>query len=132
MGRLAGSSQITASESMPEAARGQRAQTDAPQHVERPLAEARQEPHGQQVEKALDEPRDSVLRRSVPAAAMADLDLADAKPAGVRQHRDEAMQLAVDADLAEHLAAVELEAAVVVVERQPVSQLTSQLNTRLG
>ena len=36
---------------------------------------------------------------AVPAAAMVDLDLADAKAAGVRQDRDEPVQLAVDADL---------------------------------
>ena len=45
-----------------------------------------------------------------------DHDLADPEPPGVRQDRDEPVQLAVDADLVEHLAAVDLEAAVVVVE----------------
>ena len=116
MGRLAGSSQIIASESMPSATQAEERQTDAPQHVQGAFAEAGQESHGQQVEEPFDESRDPVLRRSMAAAAMADLDLAHAKSAGVRQHRDETMQLAVDADLAQHLAAVELEAAVVVVQ----------------
>ena len=47
---------------------------------------------------------------------MANLDLGDPKAAGVRQDRDEPVQLAVDADLAQHLAAVELEPAIVIVE----------------
>ena len=49
-------------------------------------------------------------------APMADLDLGDAKPSRVRQDRDETVQLAVDADLAQHLAAVKLEPAIVVVQ----------------
>ena len=59
---------------------------------------------------------DAVLRRPVLPGPMADHDLADAEAAGMRQHRDEPVQLAVDADLLEHLAAIELEAAVVVVQ----------------
>ena len=47
---------------------------------------------------------------------MVDLDLADAEAAGRRQHRDEAVQLAVEPDFAEHLGAVALHAAVVVVQ----------------
>ena len=47
---------------------------------------------------------------------MVDLDLADAEAARRRQHRDEAVQLAVQADLAEHLGAIAFHAAVVVVQ----------------
>ena len=84
--------------------------------MQRALAEPGQEPHGQEVEKSLEEPRDAVLRDPMPAGPMMDLDLADAKAAGMSQHRHEPVQLAVDVHLANHLGAVELEPAVVVVE----------------
>ena len=58
----------------------------------------------------------AVLGPAVLPRPVADHDLADAEAAGVRQHRDEPVQLAVDADLIEHGAAIELEAAVVVVQ----------------
>ena len=47
---------------------------------------------------------------------MANLDLADPEAPGMRQHRDEPVQLAIDADLTQHLAAVELEPAVMIVQ----------------
>ena len=84
--------------------------------MERPLAEPGQEADGEQVEQPLDEPGDAVLRRAEPPGAVVDLDLADPEPSRVRQDGDEPVQLAVDADLVEHLAAVDLEPAVVVVE----------------
>ena len=40
----------------------------------------------------------------------------DPKASGVRQDRDETVQLAVNADLAQHLAAVKLEPAIVIVQ----------------
>ena len=54
------------------------------------------------------------------------------KPSGVRQDGHEPVQLAVDADLVEHLAAIDLEAAVVVVQLAAGQLLTIQLKTRLG
>ncbi len=86
-----------------------------------------------QVEQPLDEPGDAVLRPAEPPGAVVDDDLADAEAAGVGQHRDEPVQLAVDADLVEDLAAIGLEAAVVVVQPGSRSgELTIRLKTRLG
>ena len=45
-------------------------------------------------------PREPILGNPVTPAAMPNLDLGNAKSAGVGQHRDETVQLAVDADLA--------------------------------
>ena len=84
--------------------------------MQRPLAESGQESDGQQVEKPFEKPRETVFGRSMPAAAMANLDLADPEAPGVRQHRNEPVQLTVDADLTQHLAAIELETAIVVVQ----------------
>ena len=52
----------------------------------------------------------------MPPRPVADLDLADAEAPGMRQDRNETVQLAIDADLPQHLAAVELEPAIVVVQ----------------
>src|SRR5262249_6498754 len=77
--------------------------------------EAGEEADRQQVEEALEHAHHAVLGLPMPAGPVANHDLADAEPARMRQHRDETVQLAVDADLVEHLAAVDPEAAAVVV-----------------
>ena len=82
----------------------QKGQAGAPQHVQRALAESGEETDGQQVEKPLEKPREAILGNAVPPAAMANLDLGDAKAPGMGQHRNEPVQLAVDADLAQDLA----------------------------
>ena len=91
----------------------------------RPLAEAGQELDRQQIEKALDEAAHAVLGMAEPARPVVDLDLADAEAARRRQHGDEAVQLAVEPDLAEDLGPVAFHAAVVVVQPdagQPADQ----------
>ena len=65
----------------------------------RPLAEARQEFNRQQIEEPLDEAADAVLGMAEAARPVLDDDLADLEAAGGGQHRDEAVQLAVEADL---------------------------------
>ncbi len=50
------------------------------------------------------------------AAAMPNLDFAHTKSAGVREYRDETMELAIEADLAKHLTTVKLETTVVIVQ----------------
>ena len=53
--------------------------------------------------------------------------------AGGGQHRDEAVQFAVEPDLAKDLGPVALHAAVVIVQLDtPVVQLTMALKTQLG
>ena len=99
-----------------QAAQAEQRQADATQNMQRTLAEPGEKADGQEVEKPLEKPREPVLRRAVPPAPMADLDLGDTKAAGVRQHRNETVQLAVNADLAQHLASVKLESAIVIVQ----------------
>ncbi len=81
-----------------------------------PLAEAGEEFDRQEVQKALDEAMDAVLGAAEPARPMVDDQFADPKAAGVGQHRNEAMQFAVDLDFAEDLGAIALHAAIVVVQ----------------
>src|SRR6185437_4907508 len=82
----------------------------------RPLAESGQEFDSQQVEKTFDEAADAVFRAAKTARPVGDGDLAHAKTAGVRQNRHEAVQFAIQPDLAKDLAAVTLHAAIVVVQ----------------
>ena len=69
-----------------------------------------------QVEEAVDEARRAELALAEAARAVVHRHLADAEAAPVRERRHEAVQLAVDLDRLDHLAAVELEAAVEVVQ----------------
>ena len=89
---------------------------DRAQQVLRPLAVADHEFHGQQIEQALGQPRDAVFRFAELARPMADDDFADAKALGRREHRHEAVQLAVEPNFVHHLAAEGLQAAVVIVQ----------------
>ena len=71
---------------------------------------------GQQVEEPAQVTLDAVARAAVLARAMVDGQLCDAEAAVVREHRDEAVQLPVEAQSVHDLRAVGLEAAVHVVE----------------
>src|SRR5262245_58100051 len=82
----------------------------------RSLAVARQEANGQQIEKALHEPLEAVLRNAVLPWAMVHGDFADDEAPRMGQHRNESVHLAVKTDFRENLAAVALEPAVVVVQ----------------
>ncbi len=86
---------------MPTDAHAQECQARAAQDMQRALAETGQEADRQQVEKPLEEPREAILGRAMPAAPMANLDLGDPEASGMSQHRDEPVQLAVNADLAQ-------------------------------
>ena len=57
----------------------------------------------------------AVLRVAEGSPTVSDHDLADTKAASRRQHGHEAVQLAVQPHLAEHLALITFHAAVVVV-----------------
>src|SRR5207244_3165270 len=67
-------------------------------------------------EEPLDEAPDAVLGAAEAARPMVDLDLADTEAAGLGQDGDEAVQLAVEPDLAKDLGAIAFHAAVVVVQ----------------
>ena len=70
----------------------------------RPLAEACQKLDRQQVEKSFDESADAILRLAELPRPMVDGNLADAKAARRGQHRNEAVQFAVQPHFAKHLA----------------------------
>src|SRR5581483_2601977 len=83
-----------------EVAEHEAEQAEAAEHVLRPLAEAGEEFHRQEVEKPLDEAADAVLGPAETARAMVDDQLADAEAAGRREYRDEAVQLPIEFHLA--------------------------------
>ena len=69
------------------------------EEVQRPVAVAADERDGQQVEEAAHVALDPVARAAVLARPVVDRELGDAVAAVVREHRDEAVQLAVDAQV---------------------------------
>src|SRR5262249_12125487 len=91
-------------------------QAEAAEQVLRPAPEAGQEFDRQEVEEALEEAPGAVLGPPEPPGAVVDSQLADPEAPRGGEHGDEAVQLAVEADLAEDLGAVALHAAVVVVQ----------------
>ena len=80
---------------------------------------AAHERDGEQVEEAADVALHPVARAAVLARPVVDGQLRDAEAAVVREHGDEPVQLAVDAQAAHDLGSVGLEAAVEVVQPQP-------------
>ena len=67
------------------------------EQVQRPVAVAADERDGEQVEEAAQVALDAVARAAVLARPVVDRQLGDAEAAVVREHRDEAVQLAVEA-----------------------------------
>ena len=86
------------------------------EEVQRPMAVAADERDGQEVEEPAQVALDAVARAAVLARAVVDGQLGDAVAAVVREHRDEAVQLAVEAQAVDDLGAVGLEPAVHVVQ----------------
>src|SRR5262249_948336 len=100
-------------------------QADAAEQMLRPLAEAGEELDGHEIEEPFHEASDAVLGFAEAARAMVDLDFADGKARRGGEHRNEAMQLAVEPDLAKNLGTVTLHPAVVIVQfdaREPAHQ----------
>ena len=77
---------------------------------------AADERHGQQVEEPAQVALDAVARAAVLARPVVDGQLRDAEAAVVREHGDEAVQLAVEPQAVHDLGAVGLQAAVHVVQ----------------
>ena len=71
---------------------------------------------GEQIEESFDESAHAILGLAEAARPMIDRDFADAEAARRGQHRDEAVQFAVEPHLAKHLGAIALHAAIVVVQ----------------
>src|SRR5438132_13280156 len=82
----------------------------------RALAETGEELDGQEVQKPLDEAAYAVFRMTESAGPMLDHDFGDLEAPRRGQHRDKAMELAIEADLAENRGPVAFHAAVVVME----------------
>ena len=72
-------------------------EAEAAEQVQRPVAVATDERDGQQVEEAAHVALDAVARAAVLARPVVDRQLGDPVAAVVREHRDEAVQLAVEA-----------------------------------
>src|ERR1051325_4757886 len=85
----------------------------------RSLAETREKFDREQIEKTLEESAHAVFGTAELARAMRDGEFADLEPAGGGEHGDEAVQFAVQPNLAQHLGAIALHAAVVVVQPNP-------------
>src|SRR5919197_2745722 len=66
------------------------------EQMQRAVAVAPDERHRQQVEEAAQVALDAVARPAVLARAVVDRELSDAEAAVVREHRDEAVELAVE------------------------------------
>src|SRR6476619_3450327 len=99
----------------PEPAEQETQEADAAEHVLGSMAVARQKLDGEQIEKPFDEPADAVFRFAKAPRPMVDRNFADAEAAGRRQDRDEAMQFAIEPHFAQHLRAIALHAAIVIV-----------------
>src|SRR5512145_1672663 len=83
------------------------------------MAVAADEGHGEEVQEAAQVALEPVAGAAVAARAVVDWELGDPVATLVREHREEAMELAVDFEVAYDLGAVGLEPAVDVVETQP-------------
>ena len=89
-------------------------EADAAEEVERPGRVGGEELDRDQVEEAAPEAGPSELRLAVQALVVLDVDLADPEAVPHREHRDVAVQLAVQLERVGELAAHRLEAAVEV------------------
>ncbi len=87
--------------------------------MQRPRRVAGQEEHGQQIEEAAQVARHAVFRLAEPPGVMAHGYLGHAIAQSMRQHRHVAMQIAIESNALDAVAAVDFEAAVHVVQAQP-------------
>src|SRR5690242_12850490 len=81
-----------------------------------PITESCEEPHGDEVEKALGKAAKAILGSTVLPPAMVDDQFTDLEAACVGQDRNEAVQFAIELHFPEDFGPVCLHAAVVVVQ----------------
>ena len=91
-------------------------EAEAAEQVQRPVPVAAHEGDREQVEEAAHVALHPVAAAAVLARPVVDRDLGDAEAAVVGEHGDEAVELAVEVELARDLGAKRLEPAVHVVE----------------
>jgi len=82
----------------------------------RPPAVSGQHRHRQQIEKALEKTRESVLADAAGPGPVQRRDLSDVIAAGRREYRDEAVELTIDAKILGHFAPHDLEPADMIVQ----------------
>jgi molybdopterin molybdotransferase len=97
---------------------GAEQEAESSEQVQRPVPVPPDERHGEEVEEAAQVTLTAVAGSAVRSRAMLDGQLRDPVAAVVREHRQEAMQLSVDAEASEHLGSVCLQPAVEVVQPQ--------------
>ena len=95
---------------------------DPSEQVQRAMAVAPHEDDREEVERRPQVPLDAEPRLSVRPRSVIDGQLGDAEAEVVRKHRNEAMALAVQPHVVEHLGPVRLQAAVHVVQLDPRRQ----------
>ena len=93
-------------------------QAEPAEEVQRPVPVAAHERDGEQVEEPAQVALEPVARAAVLARAVVHRELGDAVALLVREHGDEAVQLAVEHEAVHDLGAVRLEAAVHVVQAE--------------
>jgi hypothetical protein len=82
----------------------------------RPLTESGEKVHGEKVQKAFDNSFESVLGFSELSWPVLDDDFTDFPATGSSEHRNEAMQFAVQSHFAKHLTPIAFESAIVVMQ----------------
>jgi len=89
---------------------------EAAEKVQRARQITQQEADGQQIEKHAEGTCDAVVRNAALAVHVADGNFADRRTVPRRQRRDEAVQLAVERDLLQNVAAISLECGTEIVD----------------
>src|SRR5207248_8130654 len=95
-----------------QVARQKAHQANAAEQMLGTLPEAGEEFDRQQIEEAFDEAAHAILGATVAAGPMLNGELADAEAAGRGQHRNETVQLTIEANFTQHFGAVALHAAI--------------------
>jgi molybdopterin molybdotransferase len=97
---------------------GREEESESAEEVQRAVPVAADEGDRKEVEEAPEVALRAVTRLAMSAGTVVNRELGDSETAVVREHRQEAVELAVDAETAEDLGPVRLEPAVQVVEAQ--------------
>src|SRR5438067_1763955 len=91
-------------------------EADAAERLQRPVQEAHQELDPEEIEEHAESPVDAVLRLAARSRVVAHRHLDDLGADLGGERRNEAMQLAIQAQAADHVRPVELERAAIVVQ----------------
>src|ERR1700682_6529699 len=98
----------------------------------RPLAEAGEKLHGQEIQEPLEKSPHSVLRPAESARPMTNFNLPYFKTTGGGQDRDEAMKLTIEFDLLEDRSPEALHPAIVIVKPDARDQAHDRIKDPAG